>query len=134
MADEQRVVTRTDHVYSDPIAPAGGTTVSRRDVTYRDSGNTVFQRLIVFIFAIIQGLLLLRIVLLLVAARQGNDLVALIYNISDVLVAPFRGILRLNEISAGQTALDVSAIVALIGWTILELVILGFIRVFRRTA
>lgn len=134
MADEQRVVTRTDQVYSDPIAPAGGTTVSRRDVTYRDSGNTVFQRLIVFIFAIIQGLLLLRIVLLLVAAREGNDLVALIYNVSDVLVAPFRGILRLNEISAGQTALDVSAIVALIGWTILELVILGFIRVFRRTA
>ncbi|MDQ3448585.1 MAG: YggT family protein [Chloroflexota bacterium] len=131
MVDERRVVTRTDTVAPAPIAP---TSVSQSEVTYRSSGNSVLQRLIIFIFALIQGLLILRIVLLLVAARERNDLVAFIYNLSDIFVAPFRGILGQNQIPAGDTALDVSAIVALIGWTIIELIILGFLRVFRRTA
>ncbi len=129
MVDERRVVTRTDVVA--PVTPAS---VSQTEVTYRSSGTNVLERLIIFLFALIQGLLILRIVLLLVAARQGNDLVALIYDLSDIFVAPFRGILGRNQIPAGTTDLDVAAIVALIGWTIVELIILGFLRVFRRTA
>jgi uncharacterized protein YggT (Ycf19 family) len=129
MVDERRVVTRTD-----VVAPVAPTSVSQTEVTYRSSGNSVLERLIIFLFALIQGLLILRIVLLLVAARQGNDLVALIYDVSDIFVAPFRGILGRNQIPAGSTDLDVAAIVALIGWTIVELIILGFLRIFRRTA
>jgi uncharacterized protein YggT (Ycf19 family) len=130
MDDERRVVTRTDVVA--PVTPPAS--VSQTEVTYRSSGTNVLERLIIFLFALIQGLLILRIVLLLVAARQGNDLVALIYDLSDIFVAPFRGILGRNQIPAGSTDLDVAAIVALIGWTIVELIILGFLRVFRRTA
>jgi uncharacterized protein YggT (Ycf19 family) len=129
MVDERRVVTRTDVVA--PVTPAS---VSQTEVTYRSSGTNVLERLIIFLFALIQGLLILRIVLLLVAARQGNDLVALIYDLSDIFVAPFRGILGRDQIPAGSTDLDVAAIAALIGWTIVELIILGFLRVFRRTA
>ena len=129
MVDERRVVTRTDVVA--PVTPAS---VSQTEVTYRSSGTNVLERLIIFLFALIQGLLILRIVLLLVAARQGNELVALIYDVSDIFVAPFRGILGRNQIPAGSTDLDVAAIVALIGWTIVELIILGFLRIFRRTA
>ncbi len=128
MVDERRVVTRTD-----VVAPVAPTSVSQSEVTYRSNGSSVLQRLIIFLFALIQGLLILRIVLLLVAARQGNDLVALIYDVSDLFVAPFRGILGRSQIPAGSTELDVAAIVALIGWTIVELIILGFLRVFRRT-
>jgi uncharacterized protein YggT (Ycf19 family) len=131
MSDERHVVRRTDVVTPAPVA---STSVSQSEVTYRSSGPSILQRLIIFLFALIQGLLILRIVLLLVSARQGNDLVALIYDASDIFVAPFRGILARNQIPAGSTDLDVSAIVALIGWTILELIILGFLRVFRRTA
>lgn len=129
MVDERRVVTRTD-----VVAPVAPTSVSQSEVTYRSNGSSVLERLIIFLFALIQGLLILRIVLLLVAARQGNDLVALIYNVSDLFVAPFRGILGRSQIPAGSTELDVAAVVALIGWTIIELIILGFLRVFRRTA
>ncbi len=131
MVDERRVVTRTDTVAPAPAAP---TSVSQSEVTYRSSGNGLLQRLIVFLFALIQGLLILRIVLLLASAREGNDLVAFIYNLSDLFVAPFRGIIGQSQIPAGSTALDVAAIVALIGWTLLELIILGFLRIFRRTA
>lgn len=132
MTEDERVVTHTERTtVPGTVAPASA--VSHSEVRYEATGSTVLQRLIIFIFALIQGLLVIRILLLLVAAREGNDLVALIYNVSDVFVAPFRGILGQNQIAAGQTALDVSAIVAIIGWTVLELVILGLVRVFRRS-
>jgi uncharacterized protein YggT (Ycf19 family) len=105
---------------------------SHEKVVYRRDGASLVERGIVFVFGLIQLVLLLRIILLLVAAREGNDIVAFIYNVSDILVAPFRGILRMEQLAAGQTALDVAAIVALIGWTIIELVLLGLVRLARR--
>lgn len=142
MADDERVVRRTERVElpASSVTPPSGyfaaetdeiVTVAR-DRRDRRSGGDLLERLIIFVFGLLQGLLVLRIVLLLVAARQGNDLVSAVYGISDVFVAPFRGILRTNVIDAGRTELDVAAIVAIIGYTILEIVILGFIRVFRR--
>ena len=130
MTTEQRTYTRTDEVH--PAGYAAPAAVSHSEVTYEATGNTVLQRLVIFIFGVIQGLLILRILLLLVAARESNAIVAFVYDVTELLVAPFRGILGANVIEAGQTALDVSAIVALVGWTIVELVILGLIRVFRR--
>jgi hypothetical protein len=92
------------------------------------------ERLIVFIFALIELVIVLRIVFLLFAARESNDLVAAIYNVSEVFVAPFRGILRIDEVQAGATALDVGALVALAGWIVIELIVLGLVRVFRPAA
>lgn len=100
-------------------------------VTYAPSPTGMIERLIIWIFGLVQLLILLRIVLLLLAAREGNSIVSFVYDITDLLVAPFRGILGINQIAAGQTALDVAAIVALVGWTVLELIIIGLIRVFR---
>jgi hypothetical protein len=92
------------------------------------------ERWIIFIFGLIQLVIGLRIILLLVAARQSNDIVGFIYNVSEIFVAPFRGILRIDEVQAGATALDVGAIVALIGWFVLELIVLGALRIFRPRA
>ena len=94
----------------------------------------MLTRLIVFLFGLIELLIGLRIILLLFAARESNDLVAAIYNISEIFVAPFRGILRIDEVQAGATALDVGAIVALIAWVVIELIVLALVRVFRPTA
>ena len=104
---------------------------SHRTVTYSPSATGMLERLIVWIFGLVQLLIVLRVVLLLFAAREGNPIVSFVYDVSDLLVAPFRGILGINQIAAGQTALDVAAIVAIVGWTVLELVILGLIRIFR---
>jgi len=106
--------------------------IAEHDVSPSPLG--MLTRLIVFIFGLIQLLIVLRIVLLLFAARQANDLVSAIYNISEVFVAPFRGILRIEEVQAGATALDIGAIVALIGWVVIELIVLALVRVFRPTA
>jgi uncharacterized protein YggT (Ycf19 family) len=130
--DEERVVTRREEGMVDRTTAPGARSYSERTVTRRPSGAETVRRLIIFIFGLIQGLIILRIVLLLVAARQGNDLVSFIYNVSDIFVAPFRGILRISEVSSGAVQLDISAIVALIGWTILEFVIIALVNVFRR--
>ena len=40
----------------------------------------------------------------------------------------------LDQVQAGATALDVGAIVALIGWFIIELVVIAIVRIFRPAA
>lgn len=106
----------------------------RAPVRYGPSPLGVLERWIIFIFGLIQLVIGLRILLLLVAAREANDIVAFIYNVSEIFVAPFRGILRIDEVQAGATALDMGAIVALIGWFVIELIVLALIRIFRPRA
>ena len=122
--------THTTHVEE----PVRDDVHSVRSVTYAPSPNRMIKRLIIWIFGVVQLLIVLRVILLLLAAREGNAIVGFVYSITDLLVAPFRGILGINEIAAGRTELDVAAIVALVGWTVLELVILGLVRIFRPSA
>ena len=122
--------THTTHVEE----PVHDDVHSVRSVTYSPSPNRMIERLIIWIFGVIQLLIVLRVILLLLAAREGNAIVSFVYSITDLLVAPFRGILGINEIAAGRTELDVAAIVALVGWTVLELVLLGLVRIFRPSA
>lgn len=125
---------RTEVEVTEPGETVVRDRVVERQVVSSPSPLGVVRRFIVFIFGLIQLLIGLRIVLLLFAARESNDIVAGIYNISDVFVAPFRGILGRNEIQSGATELDVAAIVALIGWTVIELVVLALVRIFRPSA
>lgn len=127
---EEERITHTE----EEVAPAHGTAVSTREVSYRSSPGAMVERLVLFIFGLIIGLIVLRIILLLVAAREGNDLVNFIYNISEIFVAPFRGILRIDEVAAGQSALDVGAIVAVVGWFVISLLVFGVLRIFRPSA
>jgi uncharacterized protein YggT (Ycf19 family) len=120
-----------ERVYEAAPAPAP---VYESRVVYRSNPLATVERAIVFIFGLIELLIGLRIVLLLVAARQSNDIVRFIYNLSDIFVAPFRGILRIDEVQSGATALDVGAIVALVGWFVIELIVLALLRVFRPPA
>jgi hypothetical protein len=98
------------------------------------SGAETLRRVAVLLFGLIQITIILRVVLLLVDAREGNGLVSGILNISQVFVAPFDGILHTNALSTGGSILDLAAIVALVGWTVLELIVIWGIGVFRREA
>jgi hypothetical protein len=99
--------------------------------TTRPSGSTLASRVVIVVFGLIQLVIGLRIVLLALDARTGNDLVRAILDISQVFVAPFEGILRTNALSSGGSTLDVAAVLALIGWTLLELVVLAVVRIAR---
>ena len=96
------------------------------------SGPEMTRRIIILGFGLIQILIGARIVLLLLDAREANSLVSGILNISQLFVAPFEGILRTNALHASGSILDVTAVVAFVGWTILELIVLWIVGVFRR--
>jgi len=125
--DERTVVHRDE----DPL-PGTGTTVRSRTVESRPSGSAVAGRIVILVFGIIQALILLRMVLLLLDAREGNDLVAFILNTSQIFVGPFEGILRTDALRAGGSVFDVAALLALVGWSLLEALILAAVGVFRR--
>ena len=95
---------------------------------------TLASRIVTFAFGILQALLILRIILLLLVADPGNDIVSFILGVTDPFVEPFIGMFDLNRVTAdsGQV-LDVAAIVALIGWTLLEAIILAGLRIFSRS-
>ena len=133
---ERTVTTRTDAADAPPAAynagPGRATVVQDRTTVHRGSSYAMVARLIDLIFGVIIGLIVLRVILLLLAAREGNNLVSFIYNVTDVFVAPFRGILRIDEVSAGHSALDVGAVVAIVGWFVIYLLVRAILNVFRR--
>jgi hypothetical protein len=132
MTYDERTVVHRDATDTPPAAPTASTAVTSRTVEMRPSGGTIASRIVIFIFGVIQALILLRIVLLLMDAREGNDLVAFILNASQIFVAPFEGILRTEALTAAGSVFDLAAVLALIGWTILEAIILAGLGVFRR--
>ena len=90
------------------------------------------RRVVVLAFGIIQLLIITRIGLLLMDAQESNALVSAIYTFSQFFVAPFEGVLGTDALAASGSILDLAAVVALIGWSLLELVILWGVNVFRR--
>jgi hypothetical protein len=111
--------------------PVVSTTTSA-DASAKPSGGEFARRVIVFLFGIVQGLIVLRIVLLLLDAREANGLVSGILNLSQVFVGPFDGILHTNALTSGSSILDVAAIAAFIGWSIVEFVVIAAVGIFRR--
>ena len=147
MTDYERTTTRettttppvatTDPYVAPAAAPAPvATSVRTTDTAYVASGpgaTTYAARVVTFLFGILQVALILRIVLLLLVANRGNDIVQLVMNITQPFVDPFIGMFSLNKVTADQgSVLDVAAIVALIGWTLVEALILAAIRIFSR--
>ena len=98
----------------------------------RPSGGEFARRVVVLIFGLIQVVIALRFVLLLLNAREANAIVTGILNLSQIFVAPFEGILRTDALHASGSTLDITAIVAFVGWTILELIIIWAVGIFRR--
>jgi hypothetical protein len=107
-------------------------TESRQTTRSGPGGPETARRIVVLVFGLIQIVIGLRIVLLLLDARTGNALVQGILNVSQVFVAPFEGILKSNALTSGGSVLDVAAVVAFVGWTILELIVIWAIGIFRR--
>jgi hypothetical protein len=129
MTEEERRTVVTE----EPATPGSGSRLtSSRTVVSRPSGGELARRIVVLVFGLIQILIVLRIVLLLLDAREANALVRGILDLSQVFVAPFEGILRTEALKASGSILDITAIVALVGWTILELIVIWVVSIFRR--
>jgi hypothetical protein len=126
MTYEERVVRDEE--------PVRGTGVVERRVTRTPSGGETTGRIVILLFGIVQVFIVLRIVLLLLNAREANDLVSFILNTSQIFVAPFNGILNVDNLKSGGSVFDIAAVLALVGWTVLEALILAAVGIFRREA
>ncbi len=104
----------------------------RRVVTNPPSASTFASRVVMLVFGVIQLVIALRVLLLAVDAREGNAIVSGILSLSQPLVAPFEGILRSDALASNGSVLDLAAIAAFIGWTVVELVVLAVVRLGRR--
>jgi hypothetical protein len=119
--DRIPVTNRPEQTYARSVVHIGG-----------PGGAEYARRITVFAAGIVQSLIVLRIVLLLLDARGSNALVATVLNVSQIFVAPFEGVLHTNALGSGGSILDVAAVVALIGWTLVEAVTIAGIAIFRR--
>jgi hypothetical protein len=127
---DQAVVPTQEPAAVPPTAAAAITTP--RSASMRPGGAELSRRIVVLLFGLIQLVVGLRVVLLALDARAGNALVSGILNVSQVFVAPFNGVLHTNALQSGGAILDLAAIVALVGWTVVELVGLWAVGLFRR--
>ena len=107
-------------------------TDSRRITRTGPGASEMTRRVVVLVFGLIQLVIGLRFVLLLLDAREANALVSGILNVSQLFVAPFEGILRTDALHAEGSVLDIAAVVAFVGWTIIELIVIWAVGIFRR--
>jgi uncharacterized protein YggT (Ycf19 family) len=130
VVERERVVERR---VDPPPANANVNVSSGAGTTYVDPGPGPLyyaRRVIALLFGILFALLILRIVLLALGANSDNGIVDGIYGITEPFVAPFRGIFSMDEIRpVGRSVFDIAALVALIGWALIELLILAILRI-----
>lgn len=126
---DQEVVTQ------EPLTVRGQQTITsntRHTASRGPDATERTRRIIVLVFGLIQIVIGARFVLLLLDAREANGLVSAILNFSQLFVAPFEGILRTDSLNAAGSVLDITAVVAFIGWTIVEMIVIWVLGVFRR--
>jgi len=115
-----------------PIAREVVQTDSQRITKAGPGGSEVGRRIVVLVFGLIQIVIGARFVLLLLDAREANGLVSGILNLSQLFVAPFEGILRTDALHSAGSTFDITAVVAFVGWTVLELIVIWALGIFRR--
>ena len=121
-----------------PVRPMGADRIvtERQTVRTTPSAIEMTRRIVGLLFGILQALLLIRLVLLLLVANRENDVVQFILGVTAPFVNPFRDMFALNQIGSSGSVLDIAAIVALIAWTLVELLVFAILNLGggRRTA
>jgi uncharacterized protein YggT (Ycf19 family) len=148
-ADDTHVVERETYVetqappppapaaYAPPPAATSNVNVSDSGTGYVSTGPGPLyyaRRVLSLLFGVLFVLLIVRIVLLLLVANPGNDIVDFVYSVTEPFVAPFRGIFQFDEVVAGDATLDIAAVVAMIGWLLIYLLIMAILRIGDRSA
>lgn len=109
----------------------GDTNINKQTVSTQRSvsGMVLVQRAVYYLVGFIVTLLFIRIILLLLAANQGNGFVDFIYTVSGMFAMPFYGIFSYVP-AYGASVFEVSSVVAILiyalaGWGIAKLITLG---------
>ena len=140
MTDYERATTRETRVSESGRTVSSTTdepvtTIRTTDRSYTAAGPDGLlgqsAASVAFIFGVLQALLIVRLVLLLLVANPGNDIVSFILSVTNPFVEPFRGMFALDRVGASQgSVFDVAALVALIAWTLIEALVIQALRIF----
>jgi hypothetical protein len=130
-------IDRVDRTVDTQEPTVGGGQQTVRTTSRRTSGagpgvSEQTRRIVVLVFGLIQLVIGARFVLLLLDAREANGLVSAVLGFSQLFVAPFEGILRTDSLHAAGSVVDITAIVAFVGWSIVELIVIWALGIFRR--
>ena len=118
---------RLESVATDLRGKAIDEVVGKDREVSRARGLARVSQVIDYIFCLIYGLLAIRLVLNMVAARSGNGFVQLIDNATNPFYGMFRGIVPSPAVDGGFT-LAVPIIIALVVYALLHAAINGFLR------
>jgi len=125
-------------VVQQPVA-AARPVVSDRVVTEREyvasqpTGLEMARRVVGLAFGILQALLILRVILLLLIANRENDIVQFILAVTGPFVAPFRDMFALAQVgNTTGSVFDIAALVALVGWSLVEALVFATLNLGAR--
>ncbi|CAN5877834.1 hypothetical protein BH23GEM9_BH23GEM9_08430 [soil metagenome] len=131
-ADE---AVRLDRVASDMRTSAIDDAAGQNREMSRARGTARVSQVVDYLFYMVYGLLAVRLVLALLAARASNGFVQFINTVTDPFYALFRGIVSSPTAEGGYT-LALPIIIAIGAYALLHFAINGFLRmlVHRKTA
>jgi uncharacterized protein YggT (Ycf19 family) len=118
---------RMDAIAGDFRAKAVDEVVETEREVERARGVARISQVVDYVFYLIYGLLAIRLLLALLAARRSAGFAQFIYNVTDPLYAPFRGIVASPTAEGGHT-LALPIVLALIVYALLHLGINGLLR------
>jgi YggT family protein len=124
-ADAARLSEVARDMRSDAISEVEGT---GREVS-RGRAVARVSQVIDYLFGLLYGLLAIRLVLSLLAARSDNGFVQFIVSVTDPFYSPFKGIVSSPTVEGGHT-LVLPLIIALIAYALLHAAINGLLRIF----
>lgn len=123
-----------ENIATDFRAKAVNEVVETEREVERARGLARVSQVVDYIFYVIYGLLAIRLLLALLAARKSAGFTQFIYSVTDPFYAPFRGIVASPTTENGST-LALPIVLALIVYALLHLGISGLLRLIahRRT-
>lgn len=117
---------REERFVREPAASAAETEVVSRWSPARQAFDLTY-----LVFAVIDGLIILRIVLKLLAANTAVPFTGFVYGTTDWLLAPFHGLLPV--IVSGRSVFEMSTLIGLLVYSLLGYVLSRFFAImFRR--
>ena len=93
----------------------------------------VFARLIYFVFGVVAAFIVLRMLLLMLAANPGNAFVDFVYGVSGFFVAPFYGVFG-HTPEFGAAIFDLSSVVALLVYALVAWALVALVTLSNRTS
>ncbi len=119
MADQVEKVTEKQVTDNE----GGTTTVRSVSSDSHDRSVSKVAQVVWFLVGLLVAALLLRIVLSLLGANEANAFAEFIYGMTELFVAPFRGLLQVGEIQRGISRFEIETLVAtviylLLGWAV----------------